>query len=216
MRFVKDRKNISSATGRVEMAAPPPNVSSTFALAEYDSRSDLPLWPIHYKPLPHELLSSWLVRLAHGHGLEVKTFCNLILSNNQQVWNRDIDRLAPTWLLDQLSTTPKIVWITTLRAKGLLYEKFRTSGTLSWSLALKIYHRKREGYGLQFCPACLSEDAAPYFRKRWRIAFNTLCLQHKSMLLDRCPRGNMAVANRRLASSRGAIQHAPKGFYERT
>ena len=62
-----------------------------------------PLWPIHYKPLPDELLSSWLVRLAHGHGLKVQTFCNLIFGNSQQVWNRDIDRLAPTWLLDQLS-----------------------------------------------------------------------------------------------------------------
>lgn len=162
-----------------------------------------PLWPIHYKPLPDELLSSWLVRLAHGHGLKVQTFSTLIFGNSQQVWNRDIDRLAPTWLLDQLSyrtgAAPEIIWNTTLRAyEGLLYGKFRMSGTLPWVLALKMYHRKREGYGLQFCPACLAEDTIPYFRKRWRIAFNTVCLQHKSMLLDRCPQCHMAIAIHRV------------------
>ncbi len=169
-----------------------------------------PIWPIHYKPLPDELLSSWLVRLAHGHGLKVQTFCNLIFGNNQQVWNRDIDRLAPTWLLGQLSyrtgAAPEIVWNTTLRAyEGLLYGKFRMSGTLPWILALKMYHRKREGYGLQFCPTCLAEDAIPYFRKRWRIAFNTLCLQHKSMLLDRCPKCSMAVAIHRVDMIRSQL-----------
>jgi hypothetical protein len=29
------------------------------------------LWPIRYKPFDDELLSCWLVRLAHGHGLKV-------------------------------------------------------------------------------------------------------------------------------------------------
>lgn len=61
------------------------------------------LWPIRYKPLPDELLSSWLVRLAHGHGLKVQTFCNLMFGNRRQVWNRDIDRLAPDWLVEALA-----------------------------------------------------------------------------------------------------------------
>ncbi len=161
------------------------------------------LWPIHYKPLPDELLSCWLVRLAHGHGLKVQTFCNLIFGNRRQVWNRDIDRLAPTWLLDELSartgTSPEAVFNTTLRAyEGLLYPKFRSSSVLQWILALKMYHRKREGYGLQFCPACLAADKIPYFRKRWRVAFYTVCTQHGIMLHDRCPQCGMAVALHRL------------------
>lgn len=161
------------------------------------------LWPIHYKPLPDELLSCWLVRLAHGHGLKVQTFCNLIFGNHRQVWNRDIDRLAPTWLLDELSsrtgTSPEAVFNTTLRAyEGLLYPKFRSSSVLQWILALKMYHRKREGYGLQFCPACLAEDSIPYFRRSWRVAFNTVCTRHGIMLLDRCPKCGVAVAVHRL------------------
>ena len=69
------------------------------------------LWPIRYKLLPDELLSSWLVRLAHGFGLKVQTFSNLLFGCNYQVWNRDIDRFAPDWLVEQLSShtgTPKV------------------------------------------------------------------------------------------------------------
>lgn len=161
------------------------------------------LWPIHYKPLPDELLSCWLVRLSHGHGLKVQTFCNLIFGNRRQVWNRDIDRLAPAWLLDEVSartgTSPEVVFNTALRAyEGQLYSKFRLSGVLQWILALKMYHRKREGYGLQFCPACLATDKIPYFRKRWRVAFYTVCTCHATMLLDRCPKCGVAIAVHRL------------------
>lgn len=162
-----------------------------------------PLWPIRYKPFPDELLSCWLVRLAHGHGLKVQTFCNLMFGNRRQVWNRDIDRLAPAWLIDELilrtGTLPETAWGTTLRAyEGILYPKFRLSSTLRWILALKVYHRTRQGYGLQFCPACLAEDEIPYFRKRWRIALNTVCSKHGTMLLDRCPHCGAAVAFHRL------------------
>jgi hypothetical protein len=158
-----------------------------------------PLWPIRYKPLPDELLSSWLVRLAHGHGLKVQTFCNLIFGNRHQVWNRDIDRLGPDWLVKELSArtgTPlQIAYGTTLRAyEGLLYPQFKLSGVLQWILTLQMYHRKREGFGLQYCPLCLREDSEPYFRRSWRVAFNTICVKHHCMLRDRCPNCGAGVA----------------------
>lgn len=161
------------------------------------------LWPVHYKPLPDELLSCWLVRLAHGHGMKVQTFCNQVFGNRLQVWNRDIDRLAPSWLLEEVSrrtgTPTEITWNTTLRSyEGLLYRKFRMAGSEQWILSLKMYHRKRMGHGLQFCPACLAGDKIPYFRKRWRVAFNTICTRHKNMLLDRCPECGAAIAVHRL------------------
>lgn len=157
------------------------------------------LWPIRYKPLPDELLSSWLVRLAHGHGLKVQTFCNLIFGNRLQVWNRDIDRLGPSWLVDELSTRtgtpPEIAYGTTLRAyEGLLYPHFKLSGALQWILTLQMYHRKYEGFGLQYCPLCLREGPEPYFRKSWRVAFNTVCIKHQCMLRDRCPNCGAGVA----------------------
>jgi hypothetical protein len=176
------------------------------------------LWPIRYKPLPDELLSCWLVRLAHGHGLKVQTFCNLIFGNRRQVWNRDIDRLAPEWLIDELcrrtGTSTETAFNTTLRTyEGLLYQKFRMAGPLHWVLVLQMYHRKREGFGLQFCPACLAEDTIPYFRKCWRVALNTICTKHGTMLLDRCPKCGAAVAVHRLDMVRpDAIEIAPMSY----
>ncbi|MFZ6751985.1 TniQ family protein [Undibacterium sp. Dicai25W] len=177
-----------------------------------------PLWPIRYKPFPDELLSCWLVRLAHGHGLKVQTFCNLMFGNRRQVWNRDVDRLAPAWLVDELilrtGTSPETAWGTTLHPyEGILYPKFRLSSTLRWILALKVYHRTRQGYGLQFCPTCLAEDEIPYFRKHWRIALNTVCSTHGTMLFDRCPHCGAAVAFHRLdMAGAEAIDVAPLSY----
>jgi hypothetical protein len=150
-----------------------------------------PLWPIRYKPLPDELLSSWLVRLAHGHGLKVQTFCNIIFGNRLQVWNRDVDRLAPQWLLSALvthtGTSERDAWFTTLRVyEGHLCRTVKASGHVQWLQSLLMYHRTREGYGQQYCPACLASDGIPYFRKSWRVALKTMCLQHECLLLDRC------------------------------
>jgi hypothetical protein len=161
------------------------------------------LWPIRYKLLPDELLSSWLVRLAHGFGLKVQTFSNLLFGCNYQVWNRDIDRFAPDWLVEQLSShtgTPKVrSYNSTLRSyEGILFDCYKASGALPWIQSLKIYHRKRNGFGVQFCGACLKEDTRPYFRKRWRLAFNTICSKHDAMLQDRCPACGAAVAFHRI------------------
>ena len=61
-----------------------------------------------------------------------------------------------------------------------------------------LYHRRYQGFGLQFCPKCLGEGPEPYFRKHWRVACNLVCAQHNLLLLDRCPRCSAAVAFHRL------------------
>jgi hypothetical protein len=150
-----------------------------------------PLWPIRYKPLPDELLSCWLIRLAHGHGLRVQTFCNLVFGSLRQVWNRDIDRLAPPWLLEELircTGTPRdeAYGSTLLVFEGTLFPKMKETGSLPWVQSLKVFHRFREGRGQQYCSACLAEDEVPYFRKTWRLSLSTYCLAHRCMLRDHC------------------------------
>lgn len=162
-----------------------------------------PLWPIRYKPLPDELLSSWIVRLAHGHGLKVQTFCNRLFGNTRQIWNRDMDRLAPGWLLDALSlhtgTPPERVFETTLRRyEGVLYSRFRAAGHLHWIQVMQMYHRKRTGFGQQYCPRCLATDDVPYFRTRWRLSLVTFCAEHRCMLLDRCTACDAPVSFHRI------------------
>lgn len=165
------------------------------------------LWPAHPHPLRNELLSSWLVRVAHANGLKVQSFCRLAFGNERQVWNRDIDRLAPAWLVETMAartgTPTKRAWQTTLIVyRGKLFEHCKASGQLKWILSLQMYHRKRLGYGMQFCPTCLAEDAEPYFRLAWRVAFYTYCPKHDCMLLDRCPKCGQGVAYHRIELGR--------------
>lgn len=158
---------------------------------------------MRYKPLPDELLSSWLVRLAHGHGLKVQTFCNLLFGSQLQVWNRDIDRLAPAWLLTTLSKHTGVpiqdAQSSTLRVfEGHLYKTFKEAGYLQGIQSMLMYHRKREGYGQQYCPECLGLDSIPYFRKTWRVSFKTVCVQHECMLMDRCAQCTAPVSYHRI------------------
>ena len=156
------------------------------------------LWPAHVHPLRDELLSSWLVRLAHANGCKVQTFCHLALPQ-QEIWNRDIDRSAPLWLLKAMSrhtgTAPRIVHQTTLRKfEGWLFKQYRASGTINWIIALKQYHRQHLGHSLQFCPRCLADDPEPYFRVSWRLGSYTFCPDHKIMMHDRCPSCSSPIA----------------------
>ena len=143
------------------------------------------------------------MRIARANGLKLQTFCDFAFGKDHQLWNRDIDRLAPEWLLRQLAvrTGTGIVRVrkATLRIyEGLFYEHWRPSGQLRWILCTGVYHRKRTLFGMQFCPQCLREDSEPYFRMHWRIAALTFCPKHLVALHDRCPGcGSAVVFHRR-------------------
>lgn len=160
-------------------------------------------WPAHPHPHTGECLSSWLIRCAHENGLKAQTFCELAFGQNHQIWNRDIDRLAPRWLLKELQlktgTTRKDAFRTTLKLyEKRLFPQMHSASQLRWVTPKKLYHRKPEGYGQQFCPRCLREDQDPYYRLQWRLALYTFCPKHHRMLLDRCPVCSAPVAYHRI------------------
>lgn len=149
------------------------------------------LWPIHPHPLPDELLSSWLIRLARGNGFKVHNFCSRFFGRERQIWNRDVDHLAPAWLLDALverAGTPRDrIAQTTLRAfESYAFEQFNETSVTRWILPLSVYHRTRRAYGQQFCPACLATDHEPYLRRSWRLAQSVVCVTHELLLRDSC------------------------------
>lgn len=153
--------------------------------------SSIKLWPIHLKPKPDELLTSWLVRLAMAHAQKLHTFCSLTWYG-KPIWNRDIDKSADAEILQVLSsktgTALERVRMTTLASyEGVLYEKHNRFGPTAWIMPVGVFHRTRKQYGLQYCPRCLSEDRDPYFRRRWRLAFIVMCNEHNLLLCDRCP-----------------------------
>ena len=157
------------------------------------------LWLYHPKPLPDELLSNLLVRIAHGHGMKLQTFCRVALGKGQDIWFRDLDRQAPDWLVRALSEhtglgVRAIKRTSLLDYKGVLYRNYRWSGHQYWLLPLNMVDTSYQHHGLQYCPQCLAEDKIPYFRKRWRVAFYTMCTKHQCMVHDRCPSCGAPVA----------------------
>lgn len=170
------------------------------------------LWPAHPHPLPGESLSCLIVRTAHANGVKVQTFCDQAFGNDFQIWNRDIDRNAPEWLLKIMSSkagTPiKKIKNTTFR----LYEKrlfpiLHTASYLRWIMPIKHHHRLNTGYAIQYCPQCLAQDDIPYFRLAWRLAFYTFCPKHQIMMVDRCPHCGASIAFHRIELGRPKKSH---------
>jgi len=155
------------------------------------------IWPVHLKPKEDELLSSWLARLAMAHGQKLHTFCAMAWPG-KAIWNRDLDKSADAEILQSLSkrtgTPYERVWTTTLASyEGVLYERYNRLGPAAWIMPVGVYHRTRRRFGLQYCPCCLAEDREPYYRRKWRLAFMTVCERHGMPLRDRCPQCGAAV-----------------------
>jgi hypothetical protein len=128
--------------------------------------------------------------VALGNSPKLQTFCHLIWPG-RQLWNRDLDALADTAFVSQLAELTgcdfERAWQTSLRSlSGTVFEEVQVTGPTRWILPLGIYHRTRRRAGQQWCPACLQEDAHPYYRRSWRLAFSTTCSIHESLLADRC------------------------------
>ncbi len=172
-------------------------------------------WPVHPQPLPDELFSSWLIRLAHGNGLKVQSFYGGWLGRSIALWNRDIDRSAPPELIAALSASTGVDYATLASHSiqslaGIISEDVPVGGHTDWLMPLQVYHRTRNGFGLMFCRSCLREDHEPYFRRRWRLAFVTCCTLHGQLLLDRCTNCQSPVQPHRadMVRRRGLSDHA--------
>lgn len=149
------------------------------------------LFPYHSKPQPDELLSSWLIRTAWGHGQKPHPFCQTVWPR-KQIWPRDIDSFGSADLVADMAgktATPLAdALATTLSAyEGDLVSSFFALGRTKWVLRLGIFHRTRRHGGLQYCPRCLENDPDPYFRRLWRLAFAVCCTRHALVLRDSCP-----------------------------
>lgn len=160
------------------------------------------IWPAHPKPLPDELLSSWIVRVAQANGIKLQTLCWMLFGNERSPWNRDIDRSAPPWLLQALSehtgTNYWDIFHTTLATyRTRLYSRRQSSGQLRWILPVNNYGMRHTGFGQQFCPLCLASDPVPYFRKQWRVALFTYCSHHQVQLWNSCPVCGLPVVHYR-------------------
>jgi hypothetical protein len=147
-------------------------------------------WPVKAPPAHDELLSSWLHRLAFAHGLSPRHFGEC-LGFDAGAWSARLDLALPGTVLNLLH-----------HQTGISRHKIAamTIGAKNWRPLLLPLRRTQADQGWQqFCPACLAEDEAPYFRQEWRRASVMTCRRHRRGLLDCCPacRQGLAPFNQR-------------------
>lgn len=158
--------------------------------------------PIHVSLLTDESLSSWLIRIALEHGCDP-----LVLTGNiwpkWRIWTTDLDRQLTTAKCRELA-------LVTGAKESLIQQAFLSHwaqsfssmplpkhGIWPWVLALGVRNRTYRG-GVQFCPLCFHNDTRPYFRRYWRFAWVTSCLEHNIQLVDRCPSCKIPIEPHRL------------------
>ena len=149
------------------------------------------LWPAHPHSYKGECLSSWLIRCAHANGMKAQSFCVRTFGHKRQIWNRDIDRLGPDWLITTMIKKTGASRKEANRTILKFYEKrlfpiLHPSGQLRWVMPLRQYHRTHTWHSMQYCPQCLAEDKEAYYRLAWRLALYTFCPKHQIMIHDRC------------------------------
>jgi hypothetical protein len=147
------------------------------------------LWPIHPKPRPDELLSSWLMRIAIRSGSDLKTLCKQLLESEHGT-PREIDRVYSTILIQKVAEgtgqSQDIVQTSTLaHDEGYVYLN-RGYGMNQWIFPTTVFDKMTHN-GLAYCPDCLAKDAEPYYRKSWRYSFNPVCPVHRRFLRQACP-----------------------------
>jgi len=158
-------------------------------------------WPISRNPEQDELLSSWMVRLAHANGLGCEPFVTIVFGRQHPIWVRDIDRSADDATLAKLSRISgvreeRLRECTLREVEWLVCPTGTVRGANVGLLPLGIYHRARRRNGLMFCPLCLAGDRDPYFRRSWRVTYLASCTQHDVVLRDRCVCGAPVAPHR--------------------
>lgn len=149
------------------------------------------------KPFEDELLSSWLVRTAYAHHLHPHTFIKMYLGYTTFNANLDVT-FSDKYLSKILKKIKKIfdVYKMSLNSySGYLQENIIDNGFN------KMLCNQR------FCPVCLREDSIVYFRKQWKILFNTVCLKHKCYLYESCPKCNSKIRITRMYKNEKSFQY---------
>jgi hypothetical protein len=149
------------------------------------------LFPVHPQPLPDELLTSWLIRTAHGNGMKLQRLLDVAVGRNMPTLNRDYDRSAPYAHLEQYAEltgigVQRLAECTLRSASGTFVDEVNIVSNSPWILVIGVHHRKRKLFGQQYCPACLATDFTPHFRRSWRFAFYVECHIHHIAMCDAC------------------------------
>ena len=135
------------------------------------------------KPLPDEILSSWLTRTAYAHLTHPKTFMNMHFSTGRFNWRPNFDASVSDDILHIIELKSALSFETIYQMSLKSYKGYLQESIIPDGLNTFIVPQR-------FCPVCLREDQFPYYRKSWKVLFSTVCFKHHCYLYDRCPSCN--------------------------
>jgi hypothetical protein len=144
-------------------------------------------WPVTVAPQDDELLSSWLHRLALANGVAPRHLSD-VLGLGAGMWSARLDGALADGTLEVLHRQTGVA-----RARIAMMTLGAGPG-IRLLLPLRHVASRKAATWLQFCPACLAGDEAPYFRRRWRWATRISCFEHGCGLRDRCPHCGDGIA----------------------
>lgn len=137
------------------------------------------------------MLSSWILRIAEGHGFSLSAFRQLELPRVSGA-GFDLDLISDPYFLHVLATksggsVPRAIASTYMSDEGLVFTQ-QIKGNFEWIIPPTQVSQKsgKRFSSLPFCSACLSSDEVPYYRKHWRYAFYPCCPKH-GLLSNQCP-----------------------------
>ncbi len=128
------------------------------------------IWPIHPYPLPDELLSSWMVRIARAYGVQPYSFWRQLAGISQF---RALDEQVSPGVLEVLY---RGTGINPLQIRAMTLASFAEFGLL----------RNDNHPVIPFCPKCLTIPV-PFYRRAWCLEFVTICAIHQVELQTTCP-----------------------------
>lgn len=155
-------------------------------------------WPIEIKPFNDELLSSWLIRTSLANGSDPSGLAGAIWGK-WRVWTVDIDRSVP---IDKLFALSQVSGMSIERLKAMTLQPIINSilnqnnlnSKQAWQWVIPTGGRNRTRInGLHFCTECLKENPV-YFKRSWRLAWNTVCPKHHILLSITCPGCGFAIS----------------------
>jgi hypothetical protein len=144
--------------------------------------------PFAPRPLPQELVSSWLMRVAAENFLSLEELLagfasrHLIVSGN-------IDHSLPGNVITGLSRFCRVP-PSAIRRLTIAYRAPKQSPLLMLRFGPGDLERERASTvraRYAFCPACLSEQPIIHTRWEWSLAFLVRCRHHQITLEDACP-----------------------------
>lgn len=157
----------------------------------YISKFGKNIWPLCVPPLPDELFSSWIYRLASNHRVNPDTLVNECLDKKLSIKINDMDIKPDSNIIDIITkNTPvkaeEIAKLFLTDYNSNIIENNIPEEVFNSLHFLKINDSKNKKNGIMFCPKCLSKGA-PYFRKKWILSTSIICCECNSYLIDYCP-----------------------------